>query len=142
VPVLPMRGGMAWLQQYEYRFTLNPPKRLTAIPNTEPGNALSHAWVRDKPSRPLDFLSLAALSDTFFARIFHVRGTMVPIGTISMTTYFHADAEGIAAIGDAPLLGVADAGIFTKGYSDQTAQLWSRDGRLIATTTQIVYFRS
>jgi acyl-CoA thioesterase len=142
LPVLPTRGMMAWLNHYEYRFALNMPKRLGPTPSAEIGSTLSHAWIGDKPARALDFLSLAAMCDTFFGRIFLARGAMVPIGTVSMTTYFHVDADGLAAVGNAPLLGVADASVFTQGYADQTAQLWSRDGRLLATTQQIVYFRA
>lgn len=139
---LPMRGMMAWLQHYEFRFTHNTPKRFEAMPNAEPASALSHVWINDAPVRPLDFLSLTAYADTFFGRIFHVRGTMALIGTVSMTTYFHADAADLAAVGASPLLGVADAKTFNKGYSDQIAELWSRDGRLLATSQQIVYFRA
>ena len=40
------------------------------------------------------------------------------------------------------LLGVADAGVFNKGYFDQKAELWSRAGQLLATSHQIVYFRA
>jgi acyl-CoA thioesterase len=139
---LPMRGMMAWLHNYEFRFALNMPQRLGTTPNAEPASALSHVWVNDAPARPVDFLSLTALADTFFGRIFHVLGAMVPIGTVSMTTYFHADAADLAAHGSAPLLGAADAKVFNKGYSDQTVDLWSRAGRLLATSHQIVYFRA
>ncbi|CQD15250.1 hypothetical protein BN1232_03258 [Mycobacterium lentiflavum] len=31
---------------------------------------------------------------------------------------------------------------FTHGYSDQSAQVWSRGGALLATTHQIVYFKA
>jgi len=139
---LPLQGMMAWLQHYEFRFANGLPQRPGATPNAQPASALSQVWVNDKPARPLDFLSLMALCDTSFGRIFLVRGTMLPIGTVSMTTYFHAGADDLAANGDAPLLAVADANIFNKGYSDQTVDLWTRDGRLLATSHQIVYFRA
>jgi Thioesterase-like superfamily len=84
----------------------------------------------------------AGFADTFFGRIFHVRGAMFPIGTLSMTTYFHADADDLAAVGVAPVFSTADSRIFTKGFSGQTGDLWSRDGRLLATSHQIVYFRA
>ncbi len=139
---LPMRGMMAWLQRYEFRFARNAPKPPSPTPNAGAADALTHVWVNDCPARPLDFLSLAALADTFFGRIFHVLGSFVPIGTVSITTYFHADAGDLATVGDAPLLGAADASVFNKGYFDQKAELWSRAGRLLATSHQIVYFRA
>lgn len=139
--VLPTQGMMAWLQRYEFRFVRNQPKPFGRTPNAEPGDALSHLWIGDRPARPVDFLALTSYADTFFARIFHVRGALVPIGTVSMTVYFHADAAEVAAVGSGPVLGVSDGKSFSKGYSDQTVEMWSRDGRLLATSTQLVYYR-
>ena len=140
--VLSTQGMMAWLQRYQFRFALGSPVRPGSIPNPEPQSALSHVWVNDWPTRPLDFLALAAICDTSFARIFHVRAAMVPIGTVSMTIYFHADADEVAAQGVQPVLAVSDAKVFEKGYFDQTAEIWSRAGRLLASSQQIVYYRA
>ena len=70
-----------------------------------------------------------------------VRGTLVPAGTVTMTVHFHASASDIAAQGDAPVLGVADAQVFTRNFGDQSAQIWSRSGRLLATTTQLTWYK-
>jgi acyl-CoA thioesterase len=40
------------------------------------------------------------------------------------------------------VLAVADARIFHQSYGDQTGELWSPQGRLLATTTQIAYFKA
>ena len=58
-----------------------------------------------------------------------------------MTTYFHADADDLAADDSIAVLGVADAKIFHKSYADQTGELWSAGGRLLASTHQIAYFK-
>lgn len=60
---------------------------------------------------------------------------------ISLTTYFHADQEQLDALGDDFVLGTAHASRFTRGYFDQSAQLWTRVGRLLASAHQIVYFK-
>ncbi len=99
-------------------------------------------WLSDATPRRIDFLSLLSLSDTFFARIFHARGTIVPIGTVSLTTVFHTDAADLAAEDITAVLGVADAKIFHKSFSDQIGELWSPGGRLLATTSQVVYFKA
>jgi hypothetical protein len=39
------------------------------------------------------------------------------------------------------LLGQAKAQAFRNGFFDQTAQLWSEAGVLLATSTQIVYYK-
>ncbi len=97
--------------------------------------------VRDEPPRPLDFASLAALSDVFFPRVWLRRATRVPAGTVSMTTFFHASTAELAAIGSGFLLGQARAQTFHNGFFDQTAQLWSEAGALVATSSQIVYYK-
>jgi acyl-CoA thioesterase len=138
---LPMPGPAAWIQRYEFRFAEGA-LDIGPEPRAVPGSALSQFWIRDVPARPLDFLSLAAMSDAFFARIFHVRGTLVPFGTVSLTTYFHVDAAELAQLGTGPILGVADASVFHKGFSDQKGELWSQAGQLLATCYQIGYFRA
>ena len=97
--------------------------------------------MRDEPPRPLDFAALAAISDVFFPRIFIRRRRFTPIGTVSITTYFHADAAQLAQQGDRHLLGRARALNFHNGYFDQCAEVWSDAGWLLASTQQMVYFK-
>ena len=40
------------------------------------------------------------------------------------------------------VLATADSKIMHKSYADQNAELWSPNGRLLATTTQIAYFKA
>jgi acyl-CoA thioesterase len=136
----PTLGTSAWITQYEFRFAEGAPD-IGPEPRAVPGSSVSQFWIRDVPARPLDFLSLAAMGDAFFARIFHVRGVLVPFGTVSLTTYFHVDADELAQQGSGPILAVADASVFHKGFADQKGELWSRDGQLLATCYQIGYFR-
>ena len=98
-------------------------------------------WARDNPPRPLDFASLAAISDIFFPRIFVRRHTPTPAGTVSITTYFHANAAQLAATGTGYLLGQAQANAFRNGFFDQSAQIWNEAGLLLASSHQIVYYK-
>ena len=104
--------------------------------------SLTQLWVRDEPPRPLDFASLAAMADAFYPRIWLRRPLQVPAGTVSITTYFHAGSAQLAQSGTAYLLGQAKAQAFKNGFFDQTAQLWNEDGHLVATSHQIVYYKS
>ena len=104
-------------------------------------DSLTRLWVRDEPPRPLDFASLTALSDIFFPRVWLRRAKFVPIGTVSMTVYFHADQAQLQATGTGYLLGQAQAQAFHNGYFDQTAQLWNEAGELLVTTHQVVYYK-
>jgi hypothetical protein len=133
-------GRPAWTKSYSVRFAEGG---LDNFPRSD-GMILSPrtlAYIQDAPARPLDFVALAALSDAFFVRIMHARGTLQPMATVSLTTYFHADAEELAAIGAAPLIGEADAAIFHNGFADQTCALWTLDGRLIANGVQITWYK-
>jgi acyl-CoA thioesterase len=98
-------------------------------------------WVRDAAQRQVDFPALTALSDVFFPRVFLRRG-LVPSGTISLTAYFHVDRQRLDALDGDFVLGTAQANRFDRGFFDQSAQLWSREGALLATTHQIVYFKN
>ncbi|MHC2756456.1 acyl-CoA thioesterase [Bradyrhizobium liaoningense] len=66
----------------------------------------------------------------------------MPFGTVSLTTYFHTDSAELAAEGITRVLATADSKIMHKSYADQNAELWSPNGRLLATTTQIAYFKA
>ncbi|MEN9315559.1 MAG: hypothetical protein RIS35_1952 [Pseudomonadota bacterium] len=136
---MPPAGIAAWTKNYEMRFVRG--HMLDASRPEDQRDSVSELWIRDDPPRPLDFVSLASICDTFFPRIMVRRPQRVPAGTVSITTYFHADAALLAAQGDRPLLGAARASHFGRGYHDQSAEVWSEDGALLATTHQIVYYK-
>lgn len=127
-----------WLQRYEMRPVSG------ALPEQWDGSgdtSLSQLWMRDAPERPLDFCALAAMADIFFPRVWLRRARQVPAGTVSITVYFHAGSDLLAATGTGYLLGQARAQEFRNGFFDQTAQLWNEAGTMLATSHQIVYFK-
>jgi acyl-CoA thioesterase len=129
---------VAWLDRYEMRPISG------SFPAQWDGggdHSETRMWLRDAEPRALDFASLAALSDTFYPRVWLRRAKPVPIGTVSITTYFHTDAAGLEQVGTGYLLGRATGQQFSNGYFDQAAQLWSEAGVLVATSNQIVYFK-
>lgn len=139
VAVQPPLAPARWTSAYEMRFVRGSlPMTSAAAPAADSESLL---WVRDTPARALDFASLAALCDIFFPRIFLRRPRFVPAGTVSMTVYFHADGATLAENGSAPVLGHARAHQFRNGYFDQTGEIWSATGELLAVTHQIVYYR-
>jgi hypothetical protein len=131
----------SWVKQYDFRFVEGEPKPGSSSP-AAPGSAFSKLWIADRAPRKIDGLSLISMSDAFFGRIFHARSELVPFGTVSLTTYFHTDLESLAAEDTTRVLAVADAKIFNRSYGDQHGELWSPGGRLLATTTQIAYFKA
>lgn len=136
---------LAWLSRYEMRpvFGSMPTVWGGQAASDDPLKAsLSQVWMRDTPARPLDFCSLAALCDVFFPRILLRRATPTPLGTVSMTVYFHANSAELTAVGPGHLLGQARAQAYARGFFDQTAQVWSEAGVLLATTHQVVYYKA
>lgn len=133
------RGGVEWLKRYEMRFVTG------TIPKDWDGrgadDSLSQLWVRDDPPRPLDFAALAALADVFFPRIWLRRARQTPLGTVTMTVYFHADAAELERAGAGYLLAQARGQGFAGGYFDHGGQLWSEAGELLATTHQVMYYK-
>jgi len=138
---VPNRASLSWVAQYEFRFA-DGKLELSETPPEPPRSPRSLLWLRDAVPRPLDFLSLTAMSDAFFGRLFQVIGRVPPFGTVSMTTYFHASADELRAHGTAPLAAVADARVFHRSFCDQTAELFGRGGQLLATAVQVAYFRA
>jgi hypothetical protein len=132
-------AGVPWTARYDMRFVRGALSLDPATPAS--GDSHTEVWMRDQPPRPLDLASLCAMCDGFFPRIFLRRPGFVPAGTVSMTVYFHADAAALAAQHEAPVLGVARAQVFAQGFFDQTAQVWGRDGGLLASSHQIVYYK-
>jgi acyl-CoA thioesterase len=132
--------AMTWANQYDFRFVEGDPK-LGSDAAKAPLSAYSKLWIADRVPRKVDALSLMSMSDAFFGRVFHARRELVPFGTVSLTTYFHVDATDLDAEDTTRVLAVADAKIFHKSYGDQHGELWSPSGRLLATTTQIAYFK-
>jgi len=131
-------SGVAWINQYEMRpFSGGIPAKWDgSLQHSE-----TRIWLRDAQPRPLDFPSLAAMSDMFYPRVWLRRAKHVPAGTVSITTYFHAGPEQLAEVGTGYLLGRAAGQQFFNGFFDQTAHLWSETGVLLATSNQIVYYK-
>jgi acyl-CoA thioesterase len=136
---MPAIASSEWLKRFDFRFASGAPE--PRAPGGEPSTARSVVWVRHDPARALDSLMLAMLSDVFIVRIYHVRGYGVPMGTVSLTSYFHVGDAEFGALGSDYVLGVVDSNVFHDSFHDQSCQLWSRDGRLLVSGTQIAWYK-
>jgi acyl-CoA thioesterase len=130
---------IVWGRQYDMRFVEGPFPGEGAQGSPIGTTTL---WMRDAAQRQVDYPALAAMCDIFYPRVFLRRGGFSPAGTISLTNYFHADQQQLDSLGGDYVLGTARANRFSRGYFDQDAELWTRDGILLATSHQIVYFKS
>ncbi len=98
-------------------------------------------WVREFTGRKLDHIQLAFLSDLYPPRPFFWSDTPRPYATMSLSVYFHATQAEIEAVGDDFILNEAIGTRGEQSTSGQQARLWSRDGKLLATTEQLGWFR-
>ena len=135
----PVAGFPTWVQRYDMRFAEGELPR--SFDGKEQPHSNSRLWIRDEPPRALDFVSLAAICDSFFPRIYIRRRVRTPIGTVSVTSFFHADSAMLAEQSDRHVLGNARALNYRNGYFDQSAEIWGDKGQLLASTHQIVYYR-
>ena len=138
VEVADVRNIRGFAQNYEFRFVEGGRDALGRGPNR---NTTTTLWVREADPRPWDYQSITAVSDIFYPRSFLRAGTPIPAGTITLTTYFHASAADIAELGEY-VLGTAYASTFGNQLHDQQSQLWSEDGKLLVTSSQLVYFKA
>jgi hypothetical protein len=68
-------------------------------------------------------------------------GGRVMTTTLSLTAYLHATAEELAAIGQDFILVECEGRVGGGGASDERSSYWSRDGRLLATSEQLAWYR-
>lgn len=141
VALLDTSDWTGWSRQYDFRFIEGSTAHLRGQPPLEtPGSARSLLWLSHVDPRPLDFPGLACMSDAFFVRLLQVRNLFPAMGTVSLTTQFHADDAMLAAQGAKPILCHVDSRVFRGNFHDQSAEMWSADGALLATSHQIVWY--
>jgi hypothetical protein len=126
--------GAAFLARYDMRFDAPHPAR-----QADPGRTMM--WVREIGPSTLDFAGLVGLCDAGFPLIFTRLRKRMPISTVTLNVFFHVTADELAALGNDFVLSDGTSRIAHEGFYDSTTALWSRAGRLLATTEQIVYYK-
>ena len=138
LPRASTEGLPTWFQRYDMRFcTGNFPEQWSGAEH----ESLTQVWVRDDPARPLDITSLASMCDVFYPRVWLRRTTPTPAGTVTLTSYFHVGDAELAAASGGYLFAQARGVRYFNGYFDQSAELWSEAGQLLASSHQLVYFK-
>ena len=131
-----------WMRNYEMRYAAGSPADREAASRDNPGGGTTKVWMRDQPPRPLDYVALTAMADAFAPRVMLVRGELSPAATVTLSTYFLADESEVRAIGVRPILGIAHPRLIAHGFHDQSAELWSEAGRMLAVSHQLVWFKA
>lgn len=110
------------------------------FPPRQSADSRSLVWVRSRRG-PWDKALLGMVTDNSAPRAFYALGPNVSTTTLSLTVYLHATAEEIAEIGDDYLLIECEGRVGGGGASDERSSYWRRDGKLLATSEQLAWYR-
>ena len=115
-------------------------RTLEGFPPTPGDSSRSLAWVRSRRG-PFDKALLGMVTDNSAPRAKYALGPTIMTTTLSLTAYLHATTEDLAAIGDDFILVECEGRVGGGGASDERSSYWSRDGRLLATSEQLAWYR-
>jgi len=114
-------------------------RTLDGFPPKPGGDSRSLAWVRPR-NGVWDKALLAMVTDNSAPRAMYALDRAMTT-TLSLTAYLHASVEQIAALGDDFILIECEGRVGGGGASDERSSYWSRDGRLLATSEQLAWYR-
>jgi acyl-CoA thioesterase len=129
-PVPPGAGPGFW-SNYEVRMAFG------AAPFSGSEDMRSGGWLRPREPRKADALFLAALTDAWFPQIFTRLTAPIPAPTIDLTIHFRAHLPLANARPDDWYLLTVSTRLATEGFFEEDAEVWSRDGRLLAQSRQL-----
>jgi acyl-coenzyme A thioesterase PaaI-like protein len=115
-------------------------RTLEGFPPKPSDTSRSLAWVRSRRG-PLDKALLGMITDNSAPRAMYALGASAMTTTLSLTAYLHATAEEIAAVGDDYILVECEGRVGGGGASDERSSYWRRDGKLLATSEQLAWYR-
>ncbi len=114
-------------------------RTLDGFPPAPGGDSRSLAWVRPRLGA-WDKALLAMVTDNSPPRAMYALPRVMTT-TLSLTAYLHATAEELAGLGDDYILIECEGRVGGGGASDERSSYWSRDGRLLATSEQLAWYR-
>jgi hypothetical protein len=115
-------------------------RTLEGFPPKPTGDSRSLAWVRSRRGT-LDKALLGMITDNSAPRAMYALGSAVMTTTLSLTAYLHATVEEIAEVGDDFILVECEGRVGGGGASDERSSYWRRDGKLLATSEQLAWYR-
>ncbi len=115
-------------------------RTLEGFPPTPGGSSFSLAWVRSRRG-PFDKALLGMVTDHSAPRAMYALGPAIRTTTLTLTVYLHATEAEIAEVGDDFILVECEGRVGGAGASDERSSYWRRDGKLLATSEQLAWYR-
>jgi acyl-CoA thioesterase len=116
-------------------------RQIVRDPKHDLATTYSASWVRETSGRAVDHLQLSFLADQRAPRSYLWGGGPRPSATLTLSVYFHATQEELAAVGDDDVLSEAFGVRGVQSTSEEHLRLWSRQGALLATSVQMDWYR-
>ncbi|HEY5106416.1 MAG TPA: thioesterase family protein [Caulobacteraceae bacterium] len=101
----------------------------------------SLTWQREDSGRPLDTVQLAYLCDIGAPRVYFISDGRRPSSTITLSLYIHATDAELRTCGDDFILSDTIGTRIEHSTVGEKSSLWSRSGKLLATSEQLCWFR-
>lgn len=114
-------------------------RTLEGFPPAPSGDSRSLAWTRSRRGG-LSKALLGMITDNSAPRAMYALPS-VSTTTLSLTVYLHATAEEIAEVGNDFILVECEGRVGGGGASDERSSYWRRDGKLLATSEQLAWYR-
>jgi acyl-CoA thioesterase len=115
-------------------------RTLEGFPPKVGTDSRSLAWVRS-PCGPLDKALLGMITDNSPPRAVYALGATVMTTTLTLSVYLHATAAEVAEVGNDFVLVEYEGRVGGGGASDERSSYWTRDGKLLATSEQLAWYR-
>lgn len=98
-------------------------------------------WEREKSGRCMDAIQLCYLSDIGAPRVFYISDEPRLSATLTLALYIHASDEELIECGDDFILADMIGTRIEQCTTGSKTHLWSRSGKLLATSEQLCWFR-
>lgn len=131
---LPIPGNFdppPFARNYEYRWAIGD------LPFSGSAHARVGGWIRLAEGRRADALAVAAYTDAWVPCIFPRVSRPIAAPTIDLTIHFRARLPLPNATPDDFYLGVYSSKLAAGGFFEEDAEIWSRDGMLLAQSRQL-----
>jgi Thioesterase-like superfamily len=115
-------------------------RTLEGFPPAISANSRSLAWVRPRHGA-LDKALLGMITDNSAPRAMYALGQTIMTTTLTLTAYLHATVDELAEVGDDFILVECEGRVGGGGASDERSSYWRRDGKLLATSEQLAWYR-
>jgi acyl-CoA thioesterase len=102
------------------------------------GEARNVAWMRPKPQRPLDHLSVTTLADGWMPAAFSKLGRPAIVPTLDLTIHFRAPLPHATEW----TLVTNSSRVSAGGVWDEDTDVWAADGTLLAHARQLALIRA